>query len=339
MRRQVSTVVLENIRDRFKQSRRKPAEPVQVQQLVADLQAESRLDEIYLLLIVGSCAIATFGLLSNSAAVIIGAMLIAPLMLPIRGLALGALVGNLSLFRQGAVSVTVGTGLAIFISWLLGTFVALPNYGSEVFARSEPTLLDLGIAVAAGGISGYAKVEPRLAGSLAGTAIAVALMPPVCVIGLGLAAKNGSLSLGATLLYLTNLLGITLSCMVAFLLAGYARFRHARRALGWATVLTVLLFAPLGVSFARLIQQAQIQTSLEQALLNRTVTFQRMELLGTEVNWLSDPPTVRLNVRARGPVTPRQVQLLEQFISREMRQPFKLVFEVGQVQEVRSPRK
>jgi uncharacterized membrane protein len=72
---------------------------MRVQQLVLDLQAESRLDEIYLILIVGSCAIATLGLLSDSTAVIIGAMIIAPLMLPIRGLAFGALVGNVALVR------------------------------------------------------------------------------------------------------------------------------------------------------------------------------------------------------------------------------------------------
>ncbi|MGG6263763.1 TIGR00341 family protein [Leptolyngbya sp. AN03gr2] len=328
--------MLENIRDRFKKSRRNRREPTQVQQLVTDLQVESKLDEVYILLIVGSCAIATFGLLSNSAAVIIGAMIVAPLMLPIRGLALGALIGNLSLFRQGAISVFAGTVLAMLISCLIGILVPLPSYGSEVLARSEPTLLDLGVAVAAGAISGYAKVEPRIAGSLAGTAIAVALMPPVCVIGLGLAATDWSLSLGATLLYATNLLGITLSCMLTFLIAGYTRLRHAQRALTWATVLTVLLLIPLGASFARLVRQAQLQHGLEQALLNRTVTFQRLELLRTEVNWLSSPPTVRLNVRAREPVTPKQVQLLEEFISREMRQPFRLIFQVGQVQEVRS---
>jgi len=275
-------------------------------------------------------------LLSNSAAVIIGAMIVAPLMLPIRGLALGALIGDLSLFRQGAIAVLAGTMLALLISCLIGIVVALPDYGSEVSARSEPTLLDLGVAVVAGAISGYAKVEPRIAGSLAGTAIAVALMPPVCVIGLGLAATDWSLSLGAALLYVTNLLGITLSCMLTFLVAGYTRFRHARPALTWATVLTVLLLIPLGVSFAQLIRQAQLQHKLEQALLNRTVTFQRLELLRSEVDWLSSPPTVRLNVRAREPVTPKQVQLLEEFVSREMRQPFRLIFEVGQVQEVRS---
>ena len=325
----------EDIRNRFRHSRRKRAAPDQVEQFVTELQAESKLDEIYLVLIVGSCAIATFGLLSNSAAVIIGAMIIAPLMLPIRGLAFGALIGNVSLFRQGAVSVAIGTVLAILISGLLGVLVALPSYGSEVLARSKPTLLDLGIAVVAGGISGYAKVEPKIAGSVAGTAIAVALMPPVCAIGLGLAASDWSLSLGATLLYLTNLLGITLSCMLTFLIAGYTRLRHARKALTWATILTAILLVPLGVSFARLIRQAQLQTSLEQVLLNRTITFQRLELLGINVNWLSSPPIARLNVRARKPITPRQVELLEEFISREMKQRFTLIVEVEQVEEVR----
>lgn len=202
-----------------------------MQQLVTELQAESRLNEIYLILIVGSCAISTLGLLSNSTAVISGAMIIPPLMLPIRGLALGALLGHVSLFRQGAISVIAGTLLAVGMSWLLGIVVALPNYGSEVLANSVPILLDLGIAVVAGGISGYAKVEPKIAGSLAGTAIAVALMPPLCVIGLGLAATDGSISLGAAILFLTNLLGITLSCMLTFLIAGYTKFRHARKAL------------------------------------------------------------------------------------------------------------
>jgi uncharacterized membrane protein len=262
-------------------------------------------------------------------------MIIAPLMLPIRGLALGALQGNVLLFRNGVSAVGVGTLLAIAIAYSIGIIVRLPSYGSEVVARSAPNLLDLGIAVAAGGISGYAKVEPKVSGSLAGTAIAVALMPPICVIGLGLAQANGSLSLGASLLYLTNLLGITLSCMLIFLLSGYTSFHRARQALAWTLAFTAVLLIPLGVSFARLVQQAHLETSLRRALLNRTVTFQRLELLKSETNWLANPPEIRLNVRAKEPVTPRQVQLLEEFIQREMGRPFVLIFEVGQVEEVR----
>lgn len=323
------------IRDRFKNFRRRGSQPEQIQQLQTDLLAESTLDSSYITLIIGSCAIATFGLLSNSAAVIIGAMIIAPLMLPIRGLAFGALQADITLLRKGVIAVAVGTLLAVAIALTLGLLVRLPSYGSEVLARSEPTLLDLGIAVAAGGISGYAKVEPKIAGSLAGTAIAVALMPPICVIGLGLAQGNWGLSLGATLLYLTNLLGIALSCMLTFLVAGYTSIARARKPLTWTLVLTTILLIPLGVSFARLVRQAQLETSVRRALLNRTVTFQRLQLLNSNTNWLTNPPQIRLSVRAKEAVTPRQVQLLEEFIEREMGQPFTLIFEVGQVQEIR----
>ena len=327
--------MLENIRNRFKGVTRTSVQPVQLQQLQTELLAESTPDLSYLVLIVGSCAIATFGLLSNSAAVIIGAMIIAPLMLPIRGLAFGALQGNVTLFRKGLMAVAIGTLLAVALAWCLGLLVGIPSYGSEVLSRSEPTLLDLGIAVAAGGISGYAKVQPKISGSLAGTAIAVALMPPICVIGLGFAQVNWSLSLGATLLYLTNLLGITLSCMLTFLLTGYTSLNRARKPLIWTLAFVGLLLIPLGISFAELVRQAQLESSLRRALLDRTITFQRVQLIASHTNWLTKPPQVRLSVRAKEAVTPKQVQLLEDFVAKQMGQPFTLIFEVGQVEEVR----
>lgn len=327
--------MLDYLRDRIKSLQRSRVEPDKLKQLHADLSDESLLNASYLILTVSSCAIATLGLLTNSAAVIIGAMLIAPLMLPIRGLAYGALQGNIALFRQGVAAIAVGTFLSIAIAYSIGILVRIPAYGSEVLARSAPNLLDLGIAVAAGSMSGYAKVDPKVSASLAGTAIAVALMPPVSVIGLGLAQANSALSLGAALLYITNLLGITLSCMFIFLLAGYTSFRRARKALIWTMASTALLLIPLGISFARLAQQARLEASLQQALLNRTVTFQRLELLASETNWLADPPEVRLNVRAKAPVTPRQVALLEEFVAQQTGRDFVLIFEVGQVEEVR----
>lgn len=323
-----------SIRDRFRHRGDHRIEVKRLQQLQDELLEESTTDLSYLILVVGSCAIATFGLLSNSTAVIIGAMIIAPLMLPIRGLAFGALEGDVLLFRQSFVSVAVGTSLAVVMAWSIGSLVSLPDFGSEILSRSRPTLLDLGIAVAAGGISGYAKVQPKISGSLAGTAIAVALMPPLCVIGLGLSRGNISLSQGATLLYLTNLLGITLSCMLTFLLTGCIPLRRAKRALGWTVGLTSMLIFPLTISFAELVRQAQLQNSLESALVNRTITFQRMELLSVSTNWLSHPPEVRLNVRSQSPITPKQVQLLEEFVEMEMGQPFTLIFIVGQVEEI-----
>lgn len=194
----------------------KQADLLHIQTLEEELLEESGLDLPYFILIISSCAIATFGLLSNSAAVIIGAMVIAPLMLPIRSLALGILMGHPRLVRQGVLAIMVGTGLAVVLSWGLGSITGIVSYGSEILARTQPTLLDLGIAVVAGVIGGYGKIEPKVSTSIAGTAIAVALMPPICVIGLGISQSNWGMSQGAMLLYLTNLLGIALACMLVF---------------------------------------------------------------------------------------------------------------------------
>lgn len=327
---------LNNIRNRFNNLTKKTIIPQELQEIRNGLLEESSIDTNYLVLILGSCAIATLGLLSNSAAVIIGAMIIAPLMLPIRGLAFGALEGDIVLFRKALSAIAVGTVLAVALALMIGLCVGLPEFGSEIISRSKPTLLDLGIAVAAGGISGFAKVQPKISASVAGTAIAVALMPPVCVVGLGLSQGNLALSTGATLLYLTNLLGITLSCMVTFLLTGCTPLKQAHKALWWTLALTAILVIPLGISFFQLVRQARLEASLKRALLNRTVTFQRLRLLESDVNWLANPPQVRLSVRAKKPVTPRQVMLLEKFLEKEMGQPFILIFEVGDIEEVTS---
>uniref|UniRef100_A0ACD5GZV3 DUF389 domain-containing protein n=1 Tax=Desertifilum tharense IPPAS B-1220 TaxID=1781255 RepID=A0ACD5GZV3_9CYAN len=155
--------------------------------------------------------------------VIIGAMVIAPLMLPLRAVAFAALEGDFLLFRKGFVSVVVGTAIAVFLSAMVGLLVGIPEFGSEVLSRTQPTLVDLGIAVAAGGVSGFAKLRPEINDAVAGTAIAVALMPPICVVGLTLSQGSWTFGSGAFLLYLTNLLGIVLACMLVFILSGYTK--------------------------------------------------------------------------------------------------------------------
>ena len=105
-------------------------------------------------------------------------MIVAPLMLPIRSLAFAALAGNVMLFRKSFKAITVGTLISIAIAWLLGFLVRIPEFGSEVLSRSEPTLIDLGIANAAGAITlrvafgslVLPKLSQKISSSLAGTA-------------------------------------------------------------------------------------------------------------------------------------------------------------------------
>ncbi|WP_346291995.1 DUF389 domain-containing protein [Sphaerothrix gracilis] len=312
--------------------------PQGLKHLRDSLMDDAELTLNYGVLIIGSCIIATLGLLSNSAAVIIGAMLIAPLMQPIRAFAFGILEGDGDLIKEAFRSLLVGTAIAILLSWLLGLASGLAEFGSEVLGRSRPTIFDMGIAIAAGGISGYAKVEPKLSSTLAGTAIAVALMPPVCVVGIGIAQgfalQDWALSQGAALLYITNLIGITLACMLTFLLTGYASVHRASKPISMTLALTGVLLLPLGFSLFDLVRQNQLEAGVKQVLLQETETFKGLRLVETRTNWLVSPPEVRLTVYAAQPVSPKQVRLLENFLARRLERRFTLVFEVSAVQEV-----
>jgi uncharacterized hydrophobic protein (TIGR00271 family) len=164
--------------------------------LTRQSRADARLDQEFLVLTTASGLIAPPGLLANSTAVLIGAMLIAPWILPLRATAFAILRGNLSLVGRALLTLAIGVLATELISALLGAVVALPVFGSAVLGRVAPNVLDLAIAIVAGAIATYAKVRVKAIGSLAGTAIAVALVPPVCVFGLLIAAGEWSMAGG-----------------------------------------------------------------------------------------------------------------------------------------------
>lgn len=307
--------------------------------LEEELFADASWTTNYGVLIVSSCAIATFGLMNNSAAVIIGAMLIAPLMLPLRAIAFASLEANWRLFRKAAIAIAGGTVLAIALSFLIGWIARIPPLGSEILSRTQPNLVDLGIAVTAGAISGFAKVRKEISDALAGTAIAVALMPPLCVVGLSLSQAIWSYSFGAFLLYLTNLLGIILACKLVYIIAGYS---DMSRSLGLTIAFTLILFIPLGTNFVNLVRQTQLQAAINKLLLRRTLTLNQpgVSLRGNQVDWSAKIPIVYLLVdfspdapKAKQ-ITPKQVSEVQKFISREMGRPLTLIVVVNEVRQI-----
>ncbi|MEY2976613.1 MAG: hypothetical protein RLZZ435_750, partial [Cyanobacteriota bacterium] len=317
-------------------SRTGPTE-ADLNQLRQNLLEDGSPNPNFFVLIFSSCLIASFGLIGNSTAVIIGAMIIAPLMLPLRSLAFGALEGDLVLFRQSAISLICGTVAGITLSWGLGTIVDLPEFGSEVLSRTRPNLIDLGIAIVAGMIAGYAKVQPKLSDALAGTAIAVALMPPLCVVGLTLSQGDLAASSGAFLLYLTNLLGISLACMVVFSLSGYipTKQRKVRGILRLVVGLTLILVVPLAISFDRLVREARLKTEIKALLLRETITVgKQVRLLLFEIDTRQTPIQIYLTVETDTPPTSLQVRLLEEFLWNRLERSFNLVFRVSEVSQV-----
>ena len=308
-----------------------PVKRVYIRKLNRELWEDAAWDTNFIVFTISSCLIATFGLISNSTAVIIGAMLVAPLMLPLRALAFGALEGDFPLFRKGLFSVIGATAVAFLLSYGAGLVVDIPEFGSEVLSRTQPTLIDLAIAIVAGGISAFAKVRQGVSDALAGTAIAVALMPPLCVVGLS-AAQEPSIWKGASLLYLTNLLGITLACMIVYIFTGYTEIN---KALGWTLVLTTILVLPLGASFIELVRQAQLNAEvIKQLRTKEIIAGDDVNRTQIEVDWTEKIPVVYISLQTDQDITQEQAIIIENSLNRARKKPFKLVFLVDKVTRI-----
>ncbi len=168
-----------------------------------------------------SAAIASLGLLLNSPAVIIGAMLVAPLMSAVIGLGLGVVQGDLRFLKVALAALMRGVALAVAVGWLAGLLSPVRELTSEMAARGHPTLLDLGVALASGMAGAYALSRKEFSAALPGVAIAAALIPPLTTAGLSLSMLRWDVALGAMLLFLTNLVAIAVGGGAVFLLLGF----------------------------------------------------------------------------------------------------------------------
>jgi uncharacterized hydrophobic protein (TIGR00271 family) len=201
-----------------------------------------------------STAIAVFGILEDSAAVVIGAMLVAPLMFPVLGAAAAIVMGWPRRIVSRALLVAAGSLLAVLIAAAIsfivpGRATPLP---AELMARTSPNLLDLGIALAAGAAGAYGQVRRHAADVLTGVAVAVALVPPLAVVGVTLQLTEWQLAVGATLLFLANVVGIVIAASVTFLAAGFVVGRnplkgHTQilRGVSWAAFATIIVVLPM----------------------------------------------------------------------------------------------
>ena len=297
------------------------------------------LDEVFIVLSVGASLIATLGLLADSAAVVIGAMVVAPWIMPLRAAAFAILLGEVQLLGRSLQTLSVGVISTTMLSLVLGTIADLPRFGSEVLTRTTPSLLDLGIALVAGGLATYAKLRSDAVSSLAGTAIAVALVPPVCVMGLLLSQQQWNAAAGAGLLFATNLLGILTGGLVLMAWKD-PEFRQVfrRSHLSAASLsLTGLLLVPLGSSFLGLLDRAQkdstrdmVQQTIKEFLTRETLTFgdrEKVDVERVDIAWNQNPPVIRVIVRVSDPNRPtyKQVSAVQEEINRRQNIRFRLV--------------
>lgn len=220
------------------------------------LRDASHPDFDFFLLVVLSCTIATMGLLTNSPAIIIGAMLVAPLMSPIIGLGLASITGDGYLLRDSTSALVRGALLAVLVSSALTwgnrflPFITLQELPGEVLARTHPSPIDLTVALAGGLAAAFALAQPHLSAALPGVAIATALMPPLCTVGIGLALQRVDVAGGALLLFITNAVTIAFAATLVFFALGFSpsplnSVSRLPRSLLFSAALTGMLLFPL----------------------------------------------------------------------------------------------
>lgn len=258
-------------------------------------------------------AIATFGLLGDSLAVVIGAMIVAPLMLPIMGLSFsisigdrGAIINTLLVSLVGiAMSVAVGFGLTWPIAGLMHAEAI-----QQVISRTAPHLLDLMAALATGLAGAFALSRRDVSDTLPGVAIAVSLVPPLANVGILLALGEPDLASGSLLLFLTNYVAILLAGSLVFVLMGFPQVatspfdaRARRQSLVIACLALVIITIPLALTSQRLILSGKISA--------RAYTLARQWLAGSDYRILSvdaetEDGSVKLLVLGKGALPPLQ---------------------------------
>lgn len=263
--------------------------PDERREIVAEIKPAASPGFDFFLLVILSCSIATLGLITNSAAVIIGAMLLAPLMSPIIGLGLASVIGDDVLIKNSASALFRGVILAILLSFFMTLinrflpFVSLQELPGEVLARIRPTPIDLIIALAGGMAAAYAMTRPNLSAALPGVAIATALMPPLCTIGFGVAMNRWDVAGGASLLFITNAVTITFASAAIFFLRGFsveARRKGQKfpKSLVISLLLVLILLIPLTFYAVKFFSEAS-----ENKLINAIVSQEVNKLPGTKL--------------------------------------------------------
>ena len=298
-----------------------------------------RLSRFWLLMLLSS-VIAAAGVVSDSTATVIGAMIVAPLMVPIQGTMLAAVLGDRRNLLRSVALVVAGAASAIVIGWIFGWVVAGPvdaQTNAQVAARVNPTLIDLVAALATGAVGSIALIRKDISDTLPGVAIAISLVPPLVVVGVTLQARQWGQAGGASLLFITNvaaMLGVGTVIMAIYRVhrmspqygTAEARAMSRRNAVFVIAALAVIVAVPLTTASVTISHQTNREIAVTNAVdawvphTGWAVTSVATDDGGRTTVLLQgplphpDPAGLRARLIAGG-VPPQSVQL--QFVPRE----------------------
>ncbi|MBN1956347.1 MAG: amino acid permease [Anaerolineae bacterium] len=284
----------------------------------------------YFVLIVLSCIIAALGLLLDSPAVVIGAMLVAPLMSPILAFSLGLVKGDLRLIRFSSEAIFKGVALALVITAFIGLFSPFKVITGEMVARGRPHLLDMAVALASGMAGAYALARKDVSAALPGVAIAAALMPPLATVGLSLSMGYAQVAGGAFLLFLTNIAAISLAGGVVFLQLGIrpqaqgpdARRRLQRRIIA-SFILLLGIAIPLGITMSSIVRNLAQEQAIRQEIVHY-LSLEDQDLVSLAVEQEQDELFILVTLRATEMYDHETVVEIAGVLAERLEQPVQL---------------
>ena len=280
----------------------------------------SALTGSYLAMNAAATLLAGFGLLQNSPAVIIGAMLIAMLFGPLVGIALALAEANLALLGRSLLSEIVGASWVLAIGYVIGAASRNLPLGSEILSRTSPNILDLLIGLVGGMAGGFTYMSTALASVIVGVAIATALVPPLTSCGILLAHHSPGLAAGAFFLFLANFTAIVIGAMIVFWLSGHRAYLAVYSHKAFAPrLIALVLLAVLGVHLTMTLHRTIAQSLMESAI-RKTLTGELGKIPGARLITVTLAPghsgTVAWAVvRTPLPVSPERVAQLNDLIN------------------------
>ncbi|MFB0563174.1 MAG: TIGR00341 family protein [Candidatus Lokiarchaeia archaeon] len=255
-------------------------ERVSNDEIIQMVEKATKINVNYFTLIILAGVLASIGLLGNNAAVIIGSMVIAPLLGPVTGTAMGTILSRRKMFEDSIKMEAAGIIIAIIVGFIL-TYIypgAAPT--SEILSRAQPNLADMALAIASGFAAGVA-LSGGLESALVGVAVAAALLPPAANIGIGIALAQYGIASGSLQLLLINILSINLCCTALFWFQGIrptvsirkerVAARILRRRLVIVLIALLVLAIPIGITTQSLFRQAKYTNVVNTAVYSQAL--------------------------------------------------------------------
>ncbi len=295
------------------------------------IEANALPSKMYFIMNILSAVIASYGLVTNSAAVVIGAMLVAMMLGPITGIALAIIDHRMPLLRKSLITVIVGVSLVVLVGFVVGWLHKDQPLTTEILSRTQPTSMDLMIALAGGTAGAYAMVSPHLSVAVVGVAVATALVPPLAASGILFANGEIQLGFGALLLAVTNIIAIQFTNALVLWLLGFRRLvKDDYKSNTYLTFLqrnavTLLLLAGLGTYLTINLQtnakQQVFESSVKEAI-NSYFIDKGNVLTNTQFDTSKENKVVRAVIRGETTPTSYDVRQIETVITQDMAENF-----------------